>query len=111
VLEPVVIILIVDVEQDSRIFDFHFKYRVQVIGKDCPAAGVPFQCHDLGKNRPTEQYGVAAFALVGGNDNLRPGPMVSRHDLVEGLGPNEGLVPEDDEGGAGLRSELAIPWR
>src|SRR5271156_6783132 len=68
-----------------------------MINKYSSTADVAFQNQGLGKDRAVEEDGVAAFALIGGNDNLRLGPAVSLDDLMEGLGSKERLVSENDE--------------
>ncbi len=107
--KPLVILLIVEVEQDSFILYFKVYGALLVAAEDGAAACIPFERHDLGKDRTIEQDGVSAAALVGRDHYLRLGLAVLTAQLIEGFGANEGLVRQDDEGGVYLRIERTKP--
>ncbi len=69
--KPLVILLVVDVEQNSFIFYFKLCCPLGVAPEDGTAAYVSFERHDLGKDRAVEQDRVAADTVVRGDDNLR----------------------------------------
>ena len=75
--KPLVILLVVDIEQDSFILYFKFYGSLRVAAEDRTAAYVSLERHDLGKDRAVEQDGVAADALVGGDHDLRFGSAVA----------------------------------
>ena len=100
--EAVVIALIVDVEQNPPIFDFHFKYRVaNDWGRWRGSPVSPSSDMWPQERRAGRVVRDSPVYPHTRESQSRPRPVI-RHDLVEGLGPNEGLVPEDNEGGGAL---------
>ena len=102
--EPLIIVLIVDVQQDSFIFYFQLFDGFRMLREEGAAAYIAFERHGFGEERPIEQDGVAAGAAVGGDEDLGAGSAVVVGQLGEGCGADQRLVGEDDEGSAGLRA-------
>ena len=103
--KPLVILLVVDVQQNSFILYFKLYRALRMAPEDGAAAYISLEGHDLGKDGTIEQDRVAAAPLVGRDDNLRLGVAVLTAELIEGFGANEWLVRQDDEGGIYLRIE------
>jgi hypothetical protein len=107
--EPLVILVAVDVEQDSFILYFKLCYVLGVVAEDGTAAYVPFERHYLDKDRAVEQDRVAADSFVRRDDDLRLRTAIVIGELVEGFRANEWLVRQDDEGGVYLRIQCGEP--
>jgi hypothetical protein len=97
--KPLVILMVVDVEQDSFIFYFKVQCLLLVAAEDGPAAYVSFERHDLREDGTVQEDWVAADALICGDHNLRFGTVVLLSELIEGLRADEWLVRQDNEGG------------
>ena len=108
-LKPLVILVAVDIQEDSFILHFQPYRPLLVAGEDGTAAYVSLERHDLGKDRAIEQDRVAADTLVRRDDDLRFGVAVPIGELIQGFGANEWLVRQHNEGSTYFRIERREP--
>jgi hypothetical protein len=103
--KPLVILLVVNIQQDSFILYFKLCCSPGVAPEDGTAAYITLKCHDFGKDRAVEQNRVAADTFVRRDDNLNRGAAMSMGELIESFRANEWLVRQNNECGAYLRIE------
>ena len=101
--EFLVVAGLVDIEQDTNVFDRHLHDPLGMVAEDGPAAHVPAQVHHFREHRAIQQHGVAPETVVGGNHDLGAGARVLCDQPIQGRWADKWLVCQNYERRLGLR--------
>ena len=97
--QPFVVVLVVDVEENSCVVYLFIDDPVQVIPKDRSAADISPKRHDLKEDRTIQKNRIAAKALKYRYHSLRIGTPILISYSIERLRQNEWLISQDDQRG------------